>query len=180
MWNDDYNKRYFDLMLKYKDRLVIELAGHDHWEDFRLYVDKDGNKFRNMFIASGIGMDHRQLPGFNTMKIDEQSLLPKDFRETILDVTKAYGHEQPPPLDSLPIHTVDFAQDYGMKDVSADSLYAKIQSFEKDDFNNVLNYLSDKLGFDHKDPASYAQGLDLAASWSLINKKHTKADAFFC
>lgn len=46
-------------MLKYKDRVVIELAGHDHWEDLRLYVDKNGNKFRNLFVATGIGLDHK-------------------------------------------------------------------------------------------------------------------------
>ena len=66
-------------MLKYKDRVVIELAGHDHWEDFRMNLDSDGNMFRNMFVATGVGLDHKQLPGFNTMKIDEATVMPKEF-----------------------------------------------------------------------------------------------------
>lgn len=58
-------------MLRYKDKVIIELAGHDHWEDFRVHVDDEGNTYHNMFVATGVGLDHKQLPGFNTMKIDE-------------------------------------------------------------------------------------------------------------
>jgi hypothetical protein len=45
-------------MLQYKDQLVIELAGHEHWEDLRYYEDSDGNSYRNLFIAAGVGLDH--------------------------------------------------------------------------------------------------------------------------
>lgn len=139
-------------MRNYKDRVVIELAGHDHWEDIRVYADKDGNKFRNMFVATGIGMDHKQLPGFNTMKIDGDTNKPKELKETILDITKVYGQNTAPPLEDIPVHTVDFTYDYGISDLSAESIYDQMQTFEKNDFNNLLNYISDKLGYDHKDP----------------------------
>ena len=157
-------------MLKYKDKVVIELAGHDHWEDFRMNIDSDGNMFRNMFIATGVGLDHKQLPGFNTMKIDEVTVMPKEFKETILDVTKAYGMDTAPPLDSLPVHTIDFAKDYGLNEYSAEAIYAMIQDFEKNDFEHVLRYLSDKLGYDPTVKDQFEYGVELAANWSLINK----------
>lgn len=96
LWGNDYKNRYFDMLLKYKDQLIIELAGHDHWEDLRYYEDSDGNAYRNLFIATGVSLDHNQLPGFNTMKIDETSKIPKDLEETVLDVTYVYG------MDTLP------------------------------------------------------------------------------
>ena len=58
LWGSDYKNRYFDLLLQYKDQIVIELAGHDHWEDLRYYEDSDGNSYRNLFIAAGVGLDH--------------------------------------------------------------------------------------------------------------------------
>lgn len=114
------------------------------------------------------------------MKIDGDTVHPKELKETILDITKAYGSKTPPPLDSIPMHTIDFSKDYGITDLSADSIYSKMQSFEQNDFNDLLHYISDKLGYNHDDPAKYKQGLELAASWSLINKQHTRSDAFFC
>ena len=41
-WTDESNSRYFDLLLQYKDQVLIEIAGHDHWEDLRSYENKDG------------------------------------------------------------------------------------------------------------------------------------------
>ena len=78
--------------------------------------------------------------------------------------------ELPPPLDSVPYHTIDFAADFGLTDYTPEAIYARMQQFEKEDFETVLQYLSDKLGYDHNDQDKYAQGLGLAASWSLINK----------
>lgn len=42
LWTDTYNTRYFDLLLQYPSQLIIEIAGHDHWEDLRSYENKDG------------------------------------------------------------------------------------------------------------------------------------------
>ena len=58
LWRADYKDRYFDLLLKYKDSLVIEMAGHDHWEDLRYEEDSTGNLYRNLFIAGGMSLDH--------------------------------------------------------------------------------------------------------------------------
>ena len=69
MWDSDYNSRYFDLLLAYKDQVMLEVGGHDHWEDIRVYKNKHGDIYRNLIIATGVGLDHGQLPGFNTLKV---------------------------------------------------------------------------------------------------------------
>ena len=116
LWGSDYKNRYFDLLLQYKDQIVIELAGHDHWEDLRYYEDSDGNSYRNLFIAAGVGLDHNQLPGFNTLKVDEYTLISKDLELTVLDITKTYGLNDIPPLDSIPYHQINFKNNYGIND----------------------------------------------------------------
>ena len=156
------------------------MGGHDHWEDLRLYQDADGNNYHNLFVSTGIGMDHNQLPGFSSMKFNEETLLPKELIETSLDITKAYGMDAAPPLESLPVLSIDFTKDYGMADYSPESISSQMQKFEKGDFSVVLDYLSDKLGYDHKSSSQFSKGLNLASSWSLIDKQHTRADAFFC
>ena len=58
LWDATYNQRYFDLLLKYKDKVLLEIGGHDHWEDIRYYKNKDGEMYRNLVVATGIGLDH--------------------------------------------------------------------------------------------------------------------------
>ena len=96
---------------------------------------------------------------------------------TSLDVTKVYGMETLPSLDKIPSYTVNFAQDYKINDLSVES----IDSFySKSDLNTLLKLVSDKTGFPSSNPASFKEGLDLAASWSLISPTHDNANYFIC
>jgi hypothetical protein len=55
IWRDDYNKRYFDLLLDNQDKLMLEIGGHDHWEDLRFYQKDDGSAvYRPLLIGTGI------------------------------------------------------------------------------------------------------------------------------
>ena len=40
LWKEDYNERYFKMLKPNQDKLIIEVAGHDHWEDLRAYNNK--------------------------------------------------------------------------------------------------------------------------------------------
>lgn len=37
---------------------MLEVGAHDHWEDLKYYVDEEGVKYRNVLIATGLGMNH--------------------------------------------------------------------------------------------------------------------------
>jgi hypothetical protein len=97
------------------------VAGHDHWEDLR-YLDRlDNVPMRNMIVATGTCANHNQLPGFNTFEIDS-SFVPKSLVMTSLDITKAYGKDIAPPLEDLTTYTLDFEKEYGIKDLTIDSI----------------------------------------------------------
>ena len=40
LWQERYSERYFELLERYGDKLILEVAGHDHWEDLRLYAPR--------------------------------------------------------------------------------------------------------------------------------------------
>jgi hypothetical protein len=126
LWFSTWNKRYFDLLEANKDNLMIEIAGHDHWEDMRLFVDSQGKPFRNLLIGTGIGTNHFQLPGFNTLKFDTEKGVARDLVEISLDITETYGLDNLPPLDQITKYVVDYAKDYGIKDLSAASMATAI------------------------------------------------------
>jgi hypothetical protein len=129
-------------------------------------------------VATGVSPDHGQLPGFNTFKIDENQT-PKSLKMTSLDITKVYGKETLPPLSEIPSFTLDFEKDYGFNDLTVESIKSHIDEF-RSDLSPLLNFLSDKEGFDHRDQALLKEGLALIESWGLINSKHTDASHFLC
>lgn len=79
LWTKEDTHRYFDLMLAYKDTVMVELAGHDHWADLRAYQESDDLAYRSLHVAPGISVNHGQMPGFSTVKIDSERLVAKDL-----------------------------------------------------------------------------------------------------
>ena len=64
-----------------------------------------------------------------------------------------------PPVDSLSRVTIDFEKDYGFEDLTALSINKRIKSFENGSLQTILNYLSDKIGFDSSNPIMYNYGI---------------------
>ena len=108
LWAKEHNTRFMDLMLKYKDQVILEVSAHDHLESIRYLKSKSGEMYRNLIIATGVSPNHgNQMPGFNTFKVEDQ--IAKDLVETSLDITKTYGLDFIPPLEDIPTYTLDFS-----------------------------------------------------------------------
>jgi len=69
------------------------------------------------------------MPGFNTMKIDGNTLKPKDLKQTILDISTTWGMQTLPPLNELPVRHIDFAKEYDFSDLSAHSIHERLEKF---------------------------------------------------
>ena len=41
VWNANYTDWYFNLIKENKDRFLLEIGGHDHYEDVRVYYDSE-------------------------------------------------------------------------------------------------------------------------------------------
>ena len=58
LWYSSFNDWYFDLMDTYKARIVIEIAGHDHFQDVRAFYRANKGPIRNLVVAPGVSPDH--------------------------------------------------------------------------------------------------------------------------
>ena len=103
----------------------------------------------------------------------------KNLIQTSVDITKVYGKERIPEIEDITTYVVDYEKSYGFKDLSASTINSKMKELHA---NNTLElqYISDKLGFDHNDNKRFDKGLDVAESWGLINSDHTKDLYFYC
>ena len=71
------------------------------------------------------------MPGFNTFKVDQTASKAYELKETLLDPTLFYGQKEIPTLDQIPYHVIDFTEDYGFTDLSAETISRRIDNFEK-------------------------------------------------
>jgi len=61
---------YLNLSEKYKNKILLEVAGHDHCLDLRVTTSPTtGEIYRPLLIGGGVTLNDRQLSGFSTFKI---------------------------------------------------------------------------------------------------------------
>lgn len=84
LWSNHSNSRYFELLRKYKDRVIIELAGHDHFTAMRYHSSsgvldlpdpEPAFNFHNLLIAPSITPWYGNNPGISAFEISD-SLVP--------------------------------------------------------------------------------------------------------
>lgn len=90
LFKSDYNTQYFDLLLKYADRIVIEVSSHDHFADVRYHSDSssgsDKSFFHNTLISPGISPVKKQNPGYAVFNIDSSSMIPENLKLVFLPI----------------------------------------------------------------------------------------------
>lgn len=144
LWFSTNNDHYFDLFEANQKQIVIEIAGHDHWEDVRVFNRDTKGAMRNIFIAAAVSPDHGQLPGFNTFKVDLDTFVPFDVVQTNSDITSVYGKSSIP--SDVPYNQLVFS-DFGFKDFTIAGIKEALFALFNGPFSRVEEYLTSKLGF---------------------------------
>jgi predicted phosphodiesterase len=174
LWNAADSKRYFNLAAKYKSKIILEIGAHDHWEDLRVYQNKD-EPYRNLLVSTGISPNQSNMPGFSTFEISNEGNA-SNLVLTTLDLIKTYGLSKIPVLDELTFNQLNFSK-YGFSDLSPSGLVASYDSLQSGQPETIDNFLSDKEGYDHTQRLD--QGIDLVSSWGLLTSDHS-SKPFFC
>ena len=88
------------MLYEHKDKILIELAGHDHFGCLRAAKTPDGQLYHNMFIAPSVTPWYSNNPGVTSFEISED-LVPLNLRSTFLNLKKTYGKDTPTPEEEL-------------------------------------------------------------------------------
>jgi len=166
-------------MYAYKDKIILEVGGHDHMEDLRIFNSNSKGPYRNLFIGCAVSPDHEQMPGFNTFAIEGDEMVPRDLRLTTIDLEATYGKNPAPPLSEVPVRHLQFT-DYGIDSLTAEALSSSFSKFDSESFQDQLKFLTTKEGFDPADAHEDAEGISLLNSWGLLNNDHTSIASYYC
>lgn len=91
MWSDTPTAVYLALIKEFKDRIIIELAGHDHFSSLRTHKTSDTTEFyHNLFVAPSITPWYDNNPGVSSFKISDD-FKPVALRQTFLNLSPTIG-----------------------------------------------------------------------------------------
>ena len=118
-------------MREHRDRVVLELAGHDHFASLRSHTDSEGPSYHNLFVAPSISPWYYNNPGVTSFEISDD-LVPQKLRSTFLNLATTIGQDKPLPLDQLEFRELDFAAQYGVEDMTAESILELAERLSED------------------------------------------------
>ena len=77
-WMRNYTHSYFNMTHKYHHKIILEVAGHDHYADIRYHhsLDKKSYNLHNVVINAGITPTEFFHPGFTVFDIDATTMIP--------------------------------------------------------------------------------------------------------
>ena len=113
MWLEDSQNAYFDLLAQYKDRIVIELAGHDHFASLRAHQNDDGELYHNLFVSPSITPWYNNNPGVSSFEISEE-LIPSKLKTTFLNLAPTIGLDKRLPQGELEFRYLDYEEKFAI------------------------------------------------------------------
>lgn len=133
LWDDAYNSKYFDMLRTYKDSVVIEVGGHDHFADLRYHSSyhvadlKDSDTkfyFHNLFVAPGATPYGNSNPAVSMFELEysNSKYVPKNLKIEYLDLDATFDKQSVPYSDAT-WWSLDWAKDFGVTELTPDSLH---------------------------------------------------------
>lgn len=107
MWNENPRFFYFKILEEFKDRVIIELAGHDHLESVRTHKIGKDNFFHNLLVAPSITPWYKNNPGVSSLKIGND-MVARNLKTTFLNLNPTIGLINSTPFDKLEFRELDF------------------------------------------------------------------------
>ena len=137
MWNTYPNETYFELLAEHKDKIIMEVGGHDHFTSLRYHTssdilavgdgDNEGSDdtlFHNILVNPSITPWYFNNPGVSSFEIDETSLLPHNYQASYLNLAPTLGKDATmPPYDELEWRDIDFQAEFGLEDLTAQGIH---------------------------------------------------------
>lgn len=104
MWFTYPNKIYFDLLKKYKNKIIIEVGGDDHFNSMRYHTSADimditvpasneAQLFHNIIVNPSVSPWSGNNPGISAFEVDDESLVPFNYMASFLNLRETVGKD---------------------------------------------------------------------------------------
>ena len=168
-------------MQTYRDKIVFQATGHDHIMSIRYSKvdeqDPSSANFLNKVLFPAVSPTTKTNPGFSTFDYNTETGEAENLKSTYIQLSKTYGLPETKSYTELPFFDVDFSTTYGLKDLSADSIEALVNSL-KSDKSKAREYIFNTIGVDAKDDEQLAYGVQPFRDYGYLKEFATIKEAF--
>ncbi|CDW83200.1 UNKNOWN [Stylonychia lemnae] len=195
LWHSNYTSDFIEILLKYNDKILLEVSGHDHISDLRYNhgskIHQSAKKsltsgslndfnFHNIVIAPGVTSASAQNPGYALFTVEDQDhISARNLTMVFLPIQKTYNWTSiPQDLSQWPFRTLNF-NSFGLHDLSADSFHELRHRLQKDN-KLLLNYLALKTGFDPNDPIEFQTAIAIHQKVATLLTSDLNPYVYFC
>lgn len=180
-WKEnDYQQRYFKLMEEHRDKIVFEVAGHDHLSDFRTnkIEGTTDQYYLNKVIFPGFTSATFQMPGYATFWYDTDTGKATEVKMTFVNLQDSYGKPESTEYTDLKWLEVDYNDKFGLEDLSGEQMQ-KLADMLLNDQSKARKFALNKMGVDPNDTVQMADAIDAFKSqWDSICQSSTVDDVF--
>ena len=179
-FEDEYQQRYLKLLEDYRDKIVFEVAGHDHLSDLRTNKISlnDDEYYLNKVIFPGFTSSTSQQPGYATFWYDTDTGKATDLKMTFVNLQDTYGKSEQTAYTDLKWLEVDFNEKFGLEDLSGKSIH-QLADRLLNDASKARKFMFNKMGVDLNDSVQMEDGFEAYNTlWQLLCEGSTVENAF--
>ena len=88
--------------------------------------------FHNLIIAPAFTPWYQNNPAVSSLEINDTTLIPRNFRSTFWNLKTTIGKTRITPYNELEFRDVDYLSEFGIDELTPDSIKAFAQKLEKD------------------------------------------------
>ena len=136
LWSDEASEAYLQVLRDFKHRILLEVAGHDHFSSLRTHRESEDEYYHNLvmmglrlamisrcekvcvgaylFMAPSITAWYKNNPGVSSFQINDD-LVPVSLRQTFLNLKPTIGRDEALPYEELEFRSLDYEAQYGLK-----------------------------------------------------------------
>ena len=168
MWEDTPSKKYFEILRDYKDRVIIELAGHDHFTAMRYHSShgvfdlpdpEQKFNFHNLLIAPSVTPWYRNNPGVSVFELSD-AFVPQNLRTTYLNLEPTMNVTERTPYEQLEFRSIDYEVDFGIKELTPYAFETLAQRFKRD-ANLHKEFMVRSVGMHPSDPKEVLRAYEI-------------------
>ena len=127
-WKEDTNQeKFLKLMKQYKDKIILEVTGHNHLSGLRYHqADNDQEYYLTKVLFPSVTASSNTQPAFSTFEYDTEQQIASKMQFTFLDLQDSIGLPEDTTIDELTWFTVDWEEEFGLEELTGKE-FAKLE-----------------------------------------------------
>ncbi len=160
-WKEDTDmKSFVEVLKQYRDKIILEVTGHDHLSGLRYHEvdDSPGEYFLTKVLFPSVTASSSTQPAFSTFEYDTETGVASNLQYTFIDLQKTIGLPEDTSINEFDWFTVNLEEKFGLEAITGAD-FAKLVNRMQQDPELARVYEFNRMGVDLEKDYQVQDGL---------------------